>query len=82
MNTCEKYKKRKRKLNIYTSQTHTQLHTDKKDRKKPTPVSSSLGIGHLGIQNNAKIYLSDHQTIASLCPISIATFSEPAIYLL
>ena len=32
-------KKRKRKLN-----THTQLHTDKKERKKHTPVPSSLFI--------------------------------------
>ena len=29
--------KKKRKLNIYTSQTHTQLHTDKKETKKHTP---------------------------------------------
>ena len=42
MNTWEKYKKRKRKLNIYKSQTHTQLHTDIKERKKNTPVPSSL----------------------------------------
>ena len=31
-----KIQKKKRKLNIYTSQTHTQLHTDKKERKKHT----------------------------------------------
>ena len=37
-----KIQKRKRKLNIYISQTHTQLHTDKKERKKHTPVTSSL----------------------------------------
>ena len=37
-----KQKKKKRKLNIYTSQTHTQLHTDKKERKKHTPVHSCL----------------------------------------
>ena len=27
-------KKKERKVNIYTSQTRTQLHTDKKERKK------------------------------------------------
>ena len=38
-------KKKKRKVNIYASQTRTQLHTDKKERKKErnTPqVHSSL----------------------------------------
>ena len=37
-------KEKKRKLNIYTSQTRTQLHTNKKERKKHTPVHSSLFI--------------------------------------
>ena len=32
----KKEKEKKRKLNIYTSQTRTQLHTDKKERKKET----------------------------------------------
>ena len=36
MNTQEKYKKRKGKLNIYTSQTSTQLHTYKKETNKNT----------------------------------------------
>ena len=33
----KKKKEKKRKLNIYTSQTRTQLHTDKTERKKHTP---------------------------------------------
>ena len=32
-----KIQKKEKKTNIYTSQTHTQLHTDKKERKKNTP---------------------------------------------
>ena len=38
--------------------------------------------GHLGIWNNAMIYLSDHQTIASQCaiPMPKATFIESAVY--
>ena len=35
--TWEKYKKRKGKLNIYTSQTNTQLHTYKKETNKTNP---------------------------------------------
>ena len=33
----EKYQKRKRKLNIYTAQTRTQLRTDKKGKKETYP---------------------------------------------
>ena len=36
-------KKKKRKLNIFTSQTHTQLNTDKK-RKKETHPSTFFSI--------------------------------------
>ena len=32
-------------------------------------IKASLGIGHLGVRNNVIIRPSDHQTIASLCPI-------------
>ena len=32
-----KIQKKEKKTNIYTSQTHTQLHTDKKERKKTHP---------------------------------------------
>ena len=43
-----KIQKRKRKLNIHpdihTSQTHTQLHTDKKERKKETHPNTFFSI--------------------------------------
>ena len=43
-NTSEKYQKRKRKRNIYSSQTRIQLHTNKKERKKETHPSTFFSI--------------------------------------
>ena len=50
------------------------------NQKKVCLRNWSLDTGHLDISNNAMIYLSDHQTIASQCPIPEAIFTELAIY--
>ena len=47
--------KKRRKLNIYTSQTHTELPTDKKTNKQ-TPVHSSL---YLHKKNYKKLIINE-----------------------
>ena len=42
-----KIQRREGKLNIYTSQTNTQLHTYKKETNKQTPVPSFLFTGKI-----------------------------------